>query len=143
MTNLDKLCLELLIICEGRRYTTYFDSGFWNIGIGLKRVYPDGSYIKKDDTCTDAQMDGWCLEYLQKHVYPLLTEWKLPDRLYAGLASFAYNEGHIWDDMKAILNVSPLNLDNLCSAFLKHNLSAGKPILTSRRQKEINFMKGN
>jgi len=96
------LSIDLLLeVCEGCKFKAYKDiKGIITIGIGTAKVYPDGTPIGIDDTCDKEQAYDWLNEHLEKVVEPAVNKLcegiDAPDKVYAALCSFAYNEGTNW-----------------------------------------------
>ena len=80
---------------EGFRPTAYLDTGgVWTIGYGTIK-YPNGTRVKKGDTCTQGQAElwlkndcGWVDVCLDKYIKVPVTQ-----NQFDALASFVYNVG--------------------------------------------------
>ena len=60
MTKIQNIIVLLIKSCEGIRLNAYQDEhGVFTIGIGIARIYPDGTSIRQGDTCTEVQAYTW------------------------------------------------------------------------------------
>ena len=96
--KLSQVGIEFITEFEGFYPKAYQDqAGIWTIGIGtIKR--PDGTPIKKGDTCTSEQADNWLeFEVSEKCAYfnQVLGKinWQPSQSQYDALISFFYNVG--------------------------------------------------
>ncbi|HXS59269.1 MAG TPA: lysozyme [Candidatus Sulfopaludibacter sp.] len=138
--------IKLICSLESFKSSAYPDSaGIPTIGYGTT-VYPTGIKVTLKDQCVSKNQAQFYLEcHLEKHVYPLIEQYDVPDVVYVALASFVYNEGHVRDAVDAVLKVQPLDLDALATAFRKYVFSNGKvcPGLVNRRKTEIQYFREN
>ena len=153
MTNQQKVIDLLIKSCEGIRLTAYQDERLiWNIGIGLARVYPDGTAINKGDTCTEAQAYTWLNEHLIRNIYPYIAQfcnsYNVPDEIFESLCCFVYNEGQMPLLQESFRNaIQTKNWNALANTMREYNkiriggvLTYSKG-LTNRREIEINNFK--
>lgn len=90
--------LDFIKEFEGCYLTAYQDQAkIWTIGIGTIK-YPDGTLVKKGDTCTLEQADRWlAFEVTEKSAYFNQLLGKINLNLeqceYDALVSFLYNVG--------------------------------------------------
>lgn len=96
---------------EGFRAAAYKDTGgVWTIGFGTIK-YPDGTAVKKGDTCTHAQAEEW-LKNDCKWVDACLDKYiksKVTQNQFDALSSFVYNVGEtafVKSTMLTLLNQS-------------------------------------
>lgn len=85
---------------EGFRSKSYLDgAGKPTLGYG-STLKKDGSNIKMSDTCTEQMATDMLKYHLEHRVYPHVDELcegvEIPDKVYAVLCSFCYNEGHVY-----------------------------------------------
>ena len=126
---------------EGFRANAYLDTGgVWTIGYGTIK-YPDGTKVKKGDTCTQGQAELWLKNdcqwvdaCLDKHVKVSINQ-----NQFDALASFIYNIGEtafVKSTMLKTLNAA--NFAGTASQFDRWVYDNGKAIkgLISRRAKE-------
>ena len=87
--------VDLICSFEGKRLTAYDDGvGVWTIGFGTT-IYPNGSNVKKSDTCTEAQAKAYMAYDLKKFevtVSKAVTV-ALNQNQFEALVSLAYNIG--------------------------------------------------
>ena len=141
---------DLLIKLEGLRLKAYLDTANnLTTGIGIKGVYPNGSPVRKDDVCTEAQAYMWLNQHLSK-IYPYVDNIcagnNVTDRIYAALCSFVYNEGHCGPAI--IYAIQNEDIEELKTAFRLYNKEKINGILTfsqglaNRREAEIKYFMG-
>ncbi len=133
------LARALIKFLESCRIVAYLDTANKpTIGWGT-RIYPSGISVEIGDTCTQEQAQEYLELYLEKNVFPELSHYDLPPKIYAACASFLYNEGHLWMDLKNILSLKMW--DKLPDCFMKYIISDGRvsPGLERRRKEEIDF----
>lgn len=98
MPKFNQAGLEQVKHFEGCYLKAYQDSvGVWTLGFGRIR-YPNGTKVKKGDTCTQAEADKWLLEDIkneaEKYVRLYLNnEDQLNDNEYSALVGFTFNRG--------------------------------------------------
>ena len=126
---------------EGFKVNAYLDTGgVWTIGFGTIK-YPDGTRVRKGDTCTRGQAELWlkndsiwvdaCLDRTIKV--------KVTQNQFDTLASFVYNIGEtafIKSTMLTLINQN--NLMGAANQFDRWVFDNGKEIkgLVNRRVKE-------
>ena len=99
---------------EGLKLQAYLDTGgVWTIGYGTIK-YPNGTRVKKGDTCTEPQALEWLINdskwvdaCLDKHI-----KVKLNQNQFDALASFVYNIGEtafVKSTMLSLINANKLN----------------------------------
>lgn len=126
---------------EGFRSTAYLDTGgVWTIGFGTIK-YPNGTSVKKGDTCTRNEAEQWlkndCVwvdACLDKNVKVNLNQ-----NQFDALASFVYNIGEtafVKSTMLTLINQN--SLTSAASQFDRWVFDNGKRIqgLVNRRAKE-------
>ena len=126
---------------EGFRSTAYLDTGgVWTIGFGTIK-YPNGTSVKKGDTCTRNEAEQWlkndCVwvdACLDKSVKVNLNQ-----NQFDALASFVYNIGEtafVKSTMLTLINQN--SLTSAASQFDRWVFDNGKRIqgLVNRRAKE-------
>ena len=126
---------------EGFRSQAYLDTGgVWTIGYGTIK-YPDGTKVKKGDTCTQGQAELWLKNdcqwvdaCLDKYVKVSINQ-----NQFDALASFIYNVGEtafVKSTMLKALNAA--NFAGTASQFDRWVYDNGKAIkgLINRRAKE-------
>ncbi len=126
---------------EGFRSTAYLDTGgVWTIGFGTIK-YPNGTSVKKGDTCTRNEAEQWlkndCVwvdACLDKNVKVNLNQ-----NQFDALASFVYNIGEtafVKSTMLTLINQN--SLTSAASQFDRWVFDNGKRIqgLANRREKE-------
>ena len=126
---------------EGFRSTAYLDTGgVWTIGFGTIK-YPNGTSVKKGDTCTRNEAEQWlkndCVwvdACLDKYVKVNLNQ-----NQFDALASFVYNIGEtafIKSTMLTLINQN--SLTSAASQFDRWVFDNGKRIqgLVNRRARE-------
>ena len=126
---------------EGFRSTAYLDTGgVWTIGFGTIK-YPNGTSVKKGDTCTRNEAEQWlkndCVwvdACLDKNVKVNLNQ-----NQFDALASFVYNIGEtafIKSTMLTLINQN--SMISAASQFDRWVFDNGKRIqgLVNRRAKE-------
>lgn len=90
-----KNCIDLIKKFEGLRLEAYQCSAkVWTIGYG-STMYPDGTKVKKGDTCTLAESEQYLSEDVRKrsaNVLALLPP-TIQQHQFDALVSFAYNLG--------------------------------------------------
>lgn len=132
---------------EGFRSTAYLDTGgVWTIGFGTIK-YPNGTSVKKGDTCTRKEAEQWlkndCVwvdACLDKNVKVNLNQ-----NQFDALASFVYNIGEtafVKSTMLTLINQN--SLTSAASQFDRWVFDNGKRIqgLVNRRAKEkVLFLK--
>lgn len=132
---------EVIREFEGFRENAYLDTGgVWTIGFGTIK-YPNGTKVKKGDTCTCAQAEAWlkndtawvdaCLDRTIKVT--------VNQNQFDALASFVYNVGEtafMKSTMLKVLNAG--NFAGTASQFDRWVYDNGKAIngLINRRKKE-------
>lgn len=132
---------EIIREFEGFRENAYLDTGgVWTIGFGTIK-YPDGTRVKKGDTCTRGQAEVWlkndsawvdaCLDRTVKI--------KLNQNQFDALASFVYNIGEsafIKSTMLTLINQNSITA--AAGQFDRWVFDNGKRIqgLVNRRVKE-------
>lgn len=136
--------LALIKEFEGLRLTAYPDPGTgghpWTIGIGTTQ-YPNGRWVARGDTCTEAQ----ALQYLQHDLQRFTREVERMVRVpvnenqFSALVSFAYNVGT--EALRRSTLLRYLNEHRFADAageFGRWNQAAGKvlPGLVRRRAAE-------
>ena len=127
---------------EGVRTKAYPDSaGIWTLGIGTIR-YPDGSKVKKGDTCTVEQAYSWFRDYIQgvETFIHRVIKVKLNQNQFDALVSLIYNIGETAFTGGSVDD--KLNAGNFKAAtetWLLYNKAGGKVIdgLKSRRRAEV------
>lgn len=86
---------DLICSFEGKRLTAYDDGvGVWTIGFGTT-VYPNGTKVKKGDTCTEAQAKQYMqndLKRFERTVNDAVTV-PLNQNQFDALVSLTYNIG--------------------------------------------------
>ncbi|WP_336141815.1 lysozyme [Acinetobacter sp. 102] len=126
---------------EGFRSTAYLDTGgVWTIGFGTIK-YPNGTSVKKGDTCTRNEAEQWlkndCVwvdACLDKNVKVNLNQ-----NQFDALASFVYNIGEtafVKSTMLTLINQN--SLTSAASQFDRWVFDNGKRIqgLVNRRARE-------
>lgn len=126
---------------EGYKANAYLDTGgVWTIGYGTIK-YPNGTSVKKGDTCTKDQAEAWlkndCVwvdACLDKNVKVNLNQ-----NQFDALASFVYNIGEtafVKSTMLTLINQN--SLTSAASQFDRWVFDNGKRIqgLVNRRAKE-------
>ncbi|MDH0030300.1 MULTISPECIES: lysozyme [unclassified Acinetobacter] len=126
---------------EGFRSQAYLDTGgVWTIGYGTIK-YPNGTRVKKGDTCTQAQAElwlkndcAWVDSCLDKYVTITISQ-----NQFDALASFVYNIGEtafVKSTMLKALNAG--NFAGTAMQFDRWVYDNGKCIqgLVNRREKE-------
>lgn len=89
------LGIDLICDFEGKRLVAYDDGvGIWTIGFGTT-VYPNGTRVKKGDTCTEAQAKVYMQNDLKKFEYTVNSAVNIPlnQNQYDALVSLTYNIG--------------------------------------------------
>lgn len=150
MTKYEKV-VEFLGELEGCELRAYLDTrNIPTIGIGTIR-YPDGETVKMNDECSLEQASQWCLDHLQKHVFPavnkLCEDKDVPDRVWIALCSLVYNIGSAVNGTSIKNAMEAQDWNQLAEAFKKYNgqidANGNKkviPGLVHRRQEEVNYM---
>jgi lysozyme len=126
---------------EGFRANAYLDTGgVWTIGYGTIK-YPDGTKVKKGDTCTQGQADLWLKNdcqwvdsCLDKYVKVTINQ-----NQFDALASFIYNVGEnafVKSTMLTLINRGELKV--AASQFDRWVFDNGIKVngLVNRRTKE-------
>lgn len=126
---------------EGFRSTAYLDTGgVWTIGFGTIK-YPNGTSVKKGDTCTRNEAEQWLKNdcawvdaCLDKYLSIIVTQ-----NQFDALASFVYNIGEtafVKSTMLTLINQN--SLTSAASQFDRWVFDNGKRIkgLVNRRAKE-------
>lgn len=153
----EEMAQYLIKECEGFEYKSYQRKGDRpTIGYG-STFHIDGSPVQLDETCTEEEALDMLRIHLEDRVYPavdkLCMDIDVPDRVYAGLSSFCYNEGHAYFDKYNFrpyieaknwgdFDTESEEATGLCEKFLRYDVAAGVhlPGLRQRRIKEIKFM---
>ena len=126
---------------EGFRANAYLDTGgVWTIGYGTIK-YPDGTKVKKGDTCTQGQAELWLKNDCQ-WVDACLDKYvkvNINQNQFDALASFIYNIGEtafVKSTMLTLINKGDLRVS--ASQFDRWVFDNGKRIqgLANRRSKE-------
>lgn len=126
---------------EGFRANAYLDTGgVWTIGYGTIK-YPDGTKVKKGDTCTQGQAELWLKNDCQ-WVDACLDKYvnvNINQNQFDALASFIYNVGEaafVKSTMLTLINQN--NMISAASQFDRWVFDNGKRIqgLVNRRSKE-------
>lgn len=132
---------------EGLRTTAYLDTGgVWTIGYGTIK-YPNGTAVKKGDTCTQGQAELWLQndcewvdQCLDKYIKVNVTQ-----NQFDALASFVYNVGEtafVKSTLLTLLNQS--NFTAAANQFDRWVFDNGKRVqgLVNRRVAEkVLFLK--
>lgn len=126
---------------EGFRTNAYLDTGgVWTIGFGTIK-YPDGTKVKKGDTCTKGQAELWLKNDCQ-WVDACLDKYvkvNINQNQFDALASFVYNIGETAFAKSTILKIINTNdLVGAASQFDRWVYDNGRKIdgLVNRRAKE-------
>ena len=126
---------------EGFKADAYLDTGgVWTIGFGTIK-YPNGTRVRKGDTCTQGQAEVWLKNdsawvdaCLDKHIKVSVTQ-----NQFDALASFVYNIGETAFIKSTILTLINQNsMATAASQFDRWVFDNGKRIqgLVNRRNKE-------
>ena len=138
---------NIITLLEGLRTKAYQDSkGIWTIGIGTI-VYPDGSKVKKGDTCTEAKAYEYLDDDMKKRVGTingLLIGVSLNQNQFDAICSLAYNIGVGGFASSGVLKYIRHNPSSpeIKEAWLSRNKETKKGVkevnegLLSRRKKE-------
>lgn len=132
---------------EGLRTTAYLDTGgVWTIGYGTIK-YPNGTAVKKGDTCTQGQAELWLQndcewvdQCLDKYIKVNVTQ-----NQFDALASFVYNVGEtafVKSTLLTLLNQS--NFTAVANQFDRWVFDNGKHVqgLVNRRAAEKTLFMG-
>ena len=142
--NLSQAGLELIRGAEGYRSHAYPDPGSggepFTIGYGTT-VYPDGSKVRPEDICTDAQAMDWLCHDVRGFAETVnaVLEVTVNQAMFDAMVSLCYNIGS--SAFRRSTLVAKLNLGDYIGAaeeFDRWNLASGKVLngLTVRRDKE-------
>ena len=132
---------------EGKRLNAYYDGvGVWTIGFGTIK-YPNGVWVKKGDTCTEAQAESYLKNDLVKFENAINRLVKVPlnQNQFDALSSFTYNLGETNLSSSTLLKkLNAKDYAGTADQFLRWNKAGGKVMngLTRRREAErILFLK--
>ena len=139
---------DMIKFFEGLKLQAYLDTGgVWTIGYGTIK-YPNGTRVKKNDTCTEPQALKWLINdskwvdaCLDKHI-----KVKLNQNQFDALASFVYNIGEtafVKSTMLSLINAN--NLNDAALQFDRWVNDNGKRIqgLVNRRSAEKKHFLGD
>lgn len=135
------LAMPLIERFEGRKLVAYLDTANPpkpTIGVGT-RFYPDGSEVQLGDTCTDAEADQYLNYHLQNSVFPFLSSYDLPPKIYAACCSLIYECGKPGPSLCNVLMLQ--KWDYLPDIFLEYVVVSGRvsAALQQRRKAEIAY----
>ncbi len=144
-TTISDAGIECIQISEGLRLQAYQDSGgLWTIGIGTTR-YPDGTRVKKGDTCTEFQAHAWLRHDVAGACKDVddLTRDDLTQHQFDALVSLIYNIGrghYSTSTVRRLVNNNP-NDSAIRAAFMMWNKVEGKIVagLVNRRKREADL----
>lgn len=139
MQESQKDAIDLISKLEGLRFQAYLDTaGNPTIGFG-SRTDDLGLPIEMGSTCTYAQAENYLNYHLQKYVFPKLSEYDLPDKIYAAVSSLIYNAGSLGANIKNVLTIK--KWDRLPDCFRQYIVVNGRVSdgLKNRREREINY----
>lgn len=137
--NKETRAVNLIVRVEDFKKFAYQDVGLiWTIAFGCIQ-YPTGKAVKRGDICTLEQGKQWLLFHLHNSVFPLLKSYTVPDKVYAALCSFVYNEGHVGESL--IKAINDKNWQELAEAFRLYVYDDGEFCqgLANRREIEIKY----
>lgn len=126
---------------EGKRLKAYDDGvGVWTIGFGTIK-YPNGTRVKKGDTCTELQAESYLKNDLIKFENAInkLVKVALNQNQFDALASFTYNLGETNLANSTLLRkLNAKNYTGASNEFLKWNRAGGRVLtgLVRRRESE-------
>jgi lysozyme len=146
MVNSDTIAL--LEYYEGFRSKAYVDpaTGGLPITIGYgTTIYPNGTRVKMDDTCTQGQAQIWAindLNILEKKIQATVHK-PLSDNELGALCSFTYNEGFgdfLSSTLLKKININPTDT-SIRQEFQKWDEAGGHVMdgLLARRNAEANL----
>lgn len=137
--------LNFLISLEGLKLNAYKDSkGIPTIGIG-NTYYPNGNKVKLGDTLTKDEAIELCLTIINKDFAPTinsLIKSELTQNQFDALICIAYNIGITAFKNSSLLkavNTTPNSREIIEYRFCQWRYCNGKPILLSRRRKEVKY----
>lgn len=133
--------VDLICEFEGKRLTSYDDGvGVWTIGFGTIK-YPNGTRVKKGDTCTLEQAKEYMRHDLIEFEHTVNSSVKVPlnQNQFDALVSLAYNIGS--NAFKSSTLVKKLNTGDYQGAADQFNVwinAGGKRMqgLVNRRDRE-------
>lgn len=133
--------LDLIASFEGTRTKAYDDGvGVWTIGIGTT-VYPNGTKVKKGDTCTLEQAKSYFAHDLKRFESSVnnLVKVSLSQNQFDALVSLVYNIGSgafAGSTLLKLLNQKQYR--EAAAQFTRWNKAGGKELrgLTRRREAE-------
>lgn len=137
--------VKCIVLSEGLKLHAYEDTGgVWTIGIGTTR-YPDGTRVRKGDTCTEYQAYQWLRHDVRGACKDVddLTRDDLTQAQFDALVSLVYNIGrgqYSTSTVRRLVNLNPAD-KKIRDAFLMWNKDNGKPVngLTNRRVREADL----
>ena len=127
---------------EGKRLNAYYDGvGVWTIGFGTIK-YPNGVWVKKGDTCTEAQAESYLKNDLVKFENAINRLVKVPlnQNQFDALSSFTYNLGETNLSSSTLLKkLNAKDYAGTADQFPRWNKAGGKVMngLTRRREAEL------
>jgi lysozyme len=87
---------DLIKKYEGFRAEAYPDPATggepWTIGFGTT-VYPDGRKVRKGDTCTEEEAEGYLKNYIETQIMPHIKGLSLKKSQLEAVVSLIYNVG--------------------------------------------------